>query len=101
MSCPIKPSNSTKILNKHTQKGTVHWFDLENESNPEISSQKARPYMIINNSSYSKSRVIISPITGREHCVETHTNKLKYPYNAPIWKKENSFLDKDSVVLLD
>lgn len=101
MSCPIKPNNPTPISYEHTKKGTIHWFDLEDNSNPEISSQKARPYIIVGNSSYSSSRVIVSPITDRRHCLEKGTNKLKYPSNAPLNKKENPFLDKDSIVLLD
>lgn len=101
MSCPIKPSFPTKIINLHTQKGSVHWFDLENNIDPKISSQKARPYIIISNSSYNSPRVIISPITGREHCIEPSTKQLKYPCNAPLSKEKYSFLKKDSIVLLD
>ncbi|NCI19863.1 hypothetical protein EJM73_09515 [Clostridium botulinum] len=101
MPCPIKPNNPTKISHNHTKKGAVHWFDLEDNVDPKISSQKARPYIIIDSSSYSSSRVIISPITDRNHCIEEGTNKLKYPSNAPLNKKQNPFLDKDSIVLLD
>lgn len=101
MSCHIKPDNPTEISYEHTKKGSVHWFDLEGCTNPEISSQKARPYIIINSSSYNSPRVIISPITDRKHCVEKDTNILKYPSNAPFDEKDYPFLEKDSVVLLD
>lgn len=101
MSCPTKPFKTTLIKPKHTQKGCVHWFDLEGNANPKISSQKARPYIIVNSSSYSKSRIIISPITDRKHCVEKDTDMLKYPCNAPLFKKDYPFLDKDSAVLVD
>ena len=101
MPCPKKPNDPTKISYEHTRKGTVHWFDLEDNSDPEISSKKARPYIIIDDSSRNSSRVIISPITGREHCVENNTDKLKYPNNAPLWKNDYPFLEKDSAVLLD
>lgn len=101
MPCPIKPNKPTRISYEHTVKGTVHWFDLEDNADSTISSQKARPYIIINESGYSKDRVIISPITDIKHCVENDGSKLKYPCNAPLYKSKHTFLDKDSVVLLD
>ena len=101
MSCPLKPKNPKYAIRNHLQKGCVFWFDLEENIDPKISSNKARLYIILNKYSQNSPRIIISPITDRIHCVENKTDKLKYPNNAPINKIDNSFLDKDSVVLLD
>ena len=101
MPCPLKLKDNTVITYEHTLKGCVHWFDLSNNSNPTISSQKARPFIIINNASHSSLRIIISPVTDRIHTVEKGTNTLKYPYDAPLFIKDYPFLDKNSVVLLD
>ncbi len=100
MSCPIKPEQITCIVHEHTLKGCVHWFDLEG-SDSKISSQKARPYIIISTENRKSSRVVISPVSDRIHYVETGTNRLKYPYHAPLNLSEYPFLEKDSVALLD
>lgn len=101
MSCPIKPDSPTEILIEHTEKGSVHWFDLEGNIDPKISSQKARPYIIIGRNNYNSGRVIISPLSGLEHYIDGRTNKMKYPYHAPLYKSEYNFLEKDSAVLSD
>lgn len=99
--CPVKPKGATEILHEHTLKGCVHWFDLTNSSDPKISSLKARPHIIIGMENPKSSRVIISPISDRDHYVEPGTDQLKYPYHAPLFMKDDTFLEKDSVVLLD
>lgn len=101
MPCPKKPDKSTEILQIHTLKGCIHWYDLTKSSDPDISSQKARPYMIIGTENPNSTRVIISPVSDRIHYVENGTDQLKYPYHAPINTQDNGFLEKDSVVLLD
>ncbi|ACL77239.1 type II toxin-antitoxin system PemK/MazF family toxin [Ruminiclostridium cellulolyticum] len=101
MPCPIKPQTPTSIKEEHLEKGCVHWFDNTRNSDTAISSTKARPCVIISQYRASSQRVTVSPITGREHCEETPNGQLKYPCNAPIFQTDNSFLDKDSVVLLD
>lgn len=101
MSCPKKPMNYTEISHEHTTKGCIHWYDLTRDSDITISSQRARPYMIIGAENPKSIRVIISPISDRIHYVEQGTNKLKYPYHAPLFKDIDVFLEKDSVVLLD
>ena len=57
MPCPVKPSDVTPILREHTLKGCVHWFDISGDSDPTISSQKARPYIIIGIENPKSSRV--------------------------------------------
>jgi mRNA-degrading endonuclease toxin of MazEF toxin-antitoxin module len=101
LSCPAKPTKPTIPIPDHLQKGSVFWFDLEDSIDPRISSKKARMYTVINRYSHNSPRIIISPITDRIHCVENNSNKLKYPSNAPLYKCDNLFLDKDSAVLLD
>ena len=99
--CPPKLTIPTAIKQEHTLKGCVHWFDLVNNTDVEISSQKARPYIIIGADNPRSNRIIISPISDRIHYVEQGTDILKYPYHAPLFKSNDSFLDKDSAILLD
>jgi mRNA-degrading endonuclease toxin of MazEF toxin-antitoxin module len=82
-----------------TEKGCVYLIDFY--SGQSSSSNKARPWIIIGRNNPKSSRVILSPISGMEHYIEKETNQLKYPYHAPLYKCDNSFLDKDSVILLD
>lgn len=100
MSCPDFPSNPTPIQMEHTEKGCIHWFDFDS-SDCSISSQKARPYIIIGRKNPKSKRVIICPVSDIQHYLEPGTKKLKYPYHAPLYRKEYVFLNKDSVVLLD
>lgn len=100
MPCPPRPEKPTNAIIEHTKKGCIFWFD-PNNSDPSISSQCARPYIILNTYNPKSTRVIISPISDRNNYVEKGTEKTKYPYHAPIYKKDNVFLDMDSVVLLD
>ena len=60
MSCPIKPIKIMPAIPEHTFKGCVHWFDISGSADPKISSQKARPYIIISKDNPKSSRVIIS-----------------------------------------
>jgi len=101
MPCPAVPVIPTPTIDDHLHKGCIFWFDVTGNSDPAISSKKARPYIIISKFKARASRIIVSPITDREHCVEKDTDKLKYPYNAPLNKRNYNFLDKDSVILLD
>lgn len=101
MPCPLKPSEPTPISRAHTVKGSIHWFDPSGKTDPKIASQKARPYMIISASTNSCPRVLVSPVTDRCGCVEDGTDTLKYPSDAPIYKADNPFLEKDSVVMVD
>jgi len=100
MTCPKLPDKPTIIKNSHTTKGCVHWFDFEN-SDPKIKSQKARPYIVISRDNPNSDRVIICPISDIRHYYEKDTTILKYPYHAPLYKEQYSFLEKDSAVLLD
>ncbi|WKV08061.1 type II toxin-antitoxin system PemK/MazF family toxin [Thermoanaerobacterium sp. CMT5567-10] len=106
MPCPALPKNPQKST--HFEKGCIHWFDLTGNSDPSIASQKARPFIIISRYNPKSSRVIICPVSDMIHYLEKDTYgniiqppKLKYPYHAPLYKKDYPFLDKDSVVLLD
>lgn len=99
MSCPKRPQNPTPIKGEHTEKGCIHWIDFN--SGQSISSNKARPWIIISRNNVKSSRVILSPLSDMEHYIDEDTKKLKYPYHAPLFKKDHPFLDKDSVVLLD
>lgn len=100
MSCPERPLIPTNILDEHCEKGCIHWFDVESEIG-KYSSLKARPYIIVSRTCYSSDKVQTSPITDMIHKVEKITGKLKYPYHGALYKKENEFLEKDSVILLD
>lgn len=100
MPCPPYPDNPTSIVVEHTEKGSIHWFDFES-SDSSISSQKARPYIIIGRNNPKSKRIIICPISDIQYYLEQGTTKLKYPYHAPLYKNDYPFLDKDSVVLLD
>lgn len=101
MPCPSKPAQPTPIQVIHTSKGCIHWFDASRSADPAISSQKARPHIIIGADNPGSQRVLISPISDRVHYVEAGSNVLKYPYHAEINLADNPFLDKDSVILLD
>jgi mRNA-degrading endonuclease toxin of MazEF toxin-antitoxin module len=100
MACPELPEIPTQIKIEHTAKGCVHWFDFE-DSDPSIKSQKARPYIIISRDNPKSDRAIICPISDISHYYESGTNKLKYPYHAPLYRKYYPFLEKSSAVLLD
>jgi mRNA-degrading endonuclease toxin of MazEF toxin-antitoxin module len=101
MSCPARPTNPTHASDEHLYKGCIYWFDVANNADPAVSMKKARPYIIISKFKPKAARIIVSPITDREHCVERDTDQLKYPYNAPLNKCDYNFLDKDCVALLD
>jgi mRNA interferase MazF len=101
MPCPEKPKKPTQIKHEHTLKGCIHWFDPDGSTDSKISSQKARPYIIIGLENPRSIRVIMAPVSGRENYVEPGTNTLKYPYHAPLDLNKNPFLEKDSVALLD
>ena len=100
MACPKYPKEPTQIQIEHTEKGCIHWFDFE-DSDPKIKSQKARPYIIISRNNPKSGRIIICPISDIKNYYERETTKLKYPYHASLFKKDYSFLEKDSAVLLD
>lgn len=100
MPCPMYPQNPTTVLSEHTEKGCLHWFDIQNNAgSPNI--QKARPFIIISRNNPKSNRVIACPISGIEKYLERGTQQLKYPYHAPLYRNQHSFLDKDSIVLLD
>ncbi|MDA8211669.1 MAG: type II toxin-antitoxin system PemK/MazF family toxin [Clostridia bacterium] len=99
MPCPDYPKKTTKILDEHTEKGCLHWVDIGGDSS--ISSQKARPYIIIGRNNPKSNRIIMCPVSDIIHYLENGSDKLKYPYHAPLYKKQYSFLDKDSAILLD
>ncbi|MFX3643253.1 MAG: type II toxin-antitoxin system PemK/MazF family toxin [Candidatus Pristimantibacillus sp.] len=92
------PTNPTVVTALETEKGCVHWYDFNNNSDPNA-IKKIRPCIIIARSNPKSHRVIISPITDLTGYVEH--GKLKYPYHAPLLVADHPFLDKDSVILLD
>lgn len=100
MPCPPAPSKPTPVRAEHTVKGCVHYLDFESGQGS-ISSQKARPWIIIGRNNYNSSRVIISPVSDKKHYLERGTDILKYPYHVELNVNDYPFLDKDSVVLLD
>lgn len=96
MPCPDIPEDPT--YSKHLDKGCIHWFDPEPQYE-EISSQKARPYIIIGRYNHNSSKAIISPLSDIENYKED--DQLKYPYHAGLYVDDYNFLDKDCAVLLD
>jgi len=96
MSCPEVPGEPTK--SKYTEKGCIHWFDPDSPYEY-ISSQKARPFIIVGRNNFKSPRVIISPLQDNKNYTEK--GKLKYPFHTSLYKKHYDFLDKDSVILLD
>lgn len=98
MSQPAVPTNPTPVTADEVEKGCLHWYDFNNNPDPKA-IKKIRPCIITARTNPKSNRVIISPVTDITNYVEH--GKLKYPYHAPLLKKDYSFLDKDSVVLLD
>jgi mRNA-degrading endonuclease toxin of MazEF toxin-antitoxin module len=96
MPCPLVPNNPT--VSNHIYKGSIHWFDY-NSNYDNISSRKARPYIIVSRTNKNSSKIIISPIQDIENYKED--GKLKYPFHAALYVDDYPFLDKDSAVLLD
>jgi len=96
MPCPAVPNGPTTT--SHVKKGDIHWFDA-NSPYSNISSNKARPFIIIGRNNHRSTRVIISPLQDITNYQEN--GQLKYPYHAALHKNKYSFLDKDSVILLD
>lgn len=99
MSHPKKSITTTPIDLEHTYKGCVHWYEF-------VSDRKAKtindihPCIIIGKNNPNSKRVIISPISDADNYTNKD-NSLKYPYHVLLKKDDYSFLDKDSVVLLD
>ena len=96
MHCPEVPNNPAPST--HLEKGCIHWFDSKPEYE-DISSQKARPYIIIGRNNYKSARAMVAPLSDIEEYQKM--GQLKYPYHAPLYVEDYSFLDKDSAVLLD
>jgi mRNA-degrading endonuclease toxin of MazEF toxin-antitoxin module len=95
----IKVVNASNYhASSHCTKGSIHWFEIP-EPNANISSLKVRPFIIIGRDNYKSKRVLISPVQDLENYIED--GKVKYPYHVPILKKDFSFLEKNSVILLD
>lgn len=83
---------------EHCCKGNIHYYEVKNP-NTNITSLKVRPFIIISRNNYNSKRVLMSPVQDLENYIEN--GKVKYPYHVPLLKSKYSFLDKDSVVLLD
>ena len=96
MPCPDVPEEPTE--SSHTNKGCIHWFDPDSPYE-DISSQKARPFIIVGRNNVKSPRVIVSPLQNINNYVEK--GKLKYPFHSSLHKEDYEFLDKDSVILLD
>ncbi|HCL4455011.1 TPA: type II toxin-antitoxin system PemK/MazF family toxin [Clostridium botulinum] len=96
MACPDVPKNPTR--SSHYQKGSIHYYEPLGLSN-NINTIKVRPYIVIGRTNHKSSRIILSPISDITKYVEN--GKVKYPYHVPLLKKDFSFLDKDSIILLD
>lgn len=86
------------ISKQYCTKGSIFWFSLAHP-NPNVSSLKCRPFIIVSRTSYNSSRVLMSPIQDLENYIEDE--KVKYPYHVPLLKEDYNFLEKDSVILLD
>ncbi|CAH0122560.1 hypothetical protein PAE9249_05132 [Paenibacillus sp. CECT 9249] len=98
---PIFPTTPTPIKVENTDKGCVHWFNFSNLNMTDASTMDyVHPCIIIGKFRPKQNRVIISPITGVSNRL-VENGKLKYPYHAALTVQDNSFLEKDSVVLLD
>jgi len=83
----------------HTLKGCVHWFKFTGDNNAKTIND-VHPCMIIGKNNVKSKRVIISPISDAENYL-TKMGELRYPFHVLLKKSEYSFLDKDSVLLLD
>lgn len=97
--CPTKPNHPTPVQDMHTGKGCVHWYDVG--AAPGVGILKARPVIIIGRDKPLSKRVLVCPLTDPGSYIDPDTGKLKYPFHALLLKRQNPFLDKDSVVLLD
>lgn len=96
MPCPDIPEKPTS--SKNCYKGAIHYFEPLG-LNENINTKKIRPFIVISRTNHRSGRVIVSPITDIRNYIED--GKMKYPYHAPLLKKDNPFLDKDSCILLD
>lgn len=96
---PDKPQNTTEILLEHTYKGCIHWFEFSSNIKAKTIDD-IHPCVIIGKNNRISKRVIISPVTDAENYLDEN-GKLKYPYHVLLRKNDFTFLDKDSVILLD
>ncbi|MFR5098996.1 MAG: type II toxin-antitoxin system PemK/MazF family toxin [Clostridium perfringens] len=92
----IDIENFTKCEN--CKKGDIFWYG-QRDINPEITSMKVRPYIIIGRNNPKSKRILVSPVQKIDNYIED--GKLKYPYHVALLKKDHKFLTKDSVILLD
>ncbi|EDT14737.1 type II toxin-antitoxin system PemK/MazF family toxin (plasmid) [Clostridium perfringens] len=92
----IDIKNFTKC--KNCKKGDIFWHG-QRDINPEITSIKVRPYIIIGRNNPKSKRILVSPVQKIDSYIEN--GKLKYPYHVALLQKDHKFLTKDSVVLLD
>lgn len=92
----IDVKNFTKC--EQCNKGDIFWHGQKN-MNPEITSIKVRPYIIIGRNNPKSKRILVSPVQKIDNYIEN--GKLKYPYHVALLKRKHPFLYKDSVVLLD
>lgn len=96
MKIEVDASNYTESI--HCTKGSIHYYEVKNP-NTNITSLKARPFIVISRNNYNSKRVLMSPVQDIDSYIED--GKVKYPYHVPLLKSKYTFLDKDSVVLLD
>lgn len=99
MSHPDKPEHPTEVETEHTYKGSVHWYQFQ--CIPEAKTiDDIHPCIVIGKNNSKSSRVIISPISDAENYLKSD-GTVKYNYHVLLEKSKYTFLEKDSVILLD
>lgn len=97
MPVPELPENPSFFNPTKIEKGMLFWYDFSGGDPSFI--KKIRPACIIGRTNKNSNRVIISPVSDIDNYLEN--GKVKYPYHVPLHKCNYSYLDKDSVILLD
>lgn len=99
MAHPERPQIPTPISPSHTLKGCIHWFDFVGD--PDAKTIKdIHPCIIIGKDNPNSSRVIISPISDATNYIKKD-GTTKYLFHVLLKKDTYTFLEKDSVILLD
>lgn len=103
MSHPQKPIKPTKIDIEKTFKGCIHWYEFKRDIKAKTIDD-IHPCIIIGKDNPKSHRVIISPISDASNYTEKNENgelEVKYSYHVLLKKSQYTFLEKDSVILLD
>lgn len=99
MPAPVYPASPTPAHVDKLEKGHIYWFNF-NTDPASRTMANVHPCVIISKRNTGSGRVLISPISDTRRYMDG-SNKVKYPYHALLTQAENTFLDKDSMVLLD